>query len=96
MVGIALCFFIYGCQKFKAFIPNDNVARFGMDRDFPGLNYTGDGNFTDHGRQSGIQRFALDLGAVDLEEASLQLFALEGLPEVRFVSYLRIEHPLPT
>ena len=96
MVGIALCFFIYGCQKFKAFIPNDDVARFGMDRDFPGLNYTGDGNFTDHGRQSGIQRFALDLGAVDLEEASLQLFALEGLPEVRFVSYLRIEQPLPT
>ena len=93
MVGIALCFFIYGCQTFKAFIPNNNVARFGMDRDFPGLNYTGDGNFTDHGRQSGIQRFALDLGAVDLEEASLQLFALEGLPEVRFVSYFRIEQP---
>lgn len=96
MVGIALCFFIYGCQKFKTFMPNDNVARFGMDRDFPNLNYTGDGNFKDHGRQSGIQRFALDLGAVDLEEANVQLFDLEGLPEVRFVSYLRIEHPLPT
>lgn len=73
MAGIALCFFIYGCQKFKTFIPNDNVARFGMDRDFPNLNYTGDGNFKDHGRQSGIQRFTLDLGAVDLEEANVQI-----------------------
>ncbi len=66
-----------------------------MDREFPNLNYTGDGKFTDRGRKSGIQRFALDLGAVDLKEASARRYDLEGLPEIGFVSYLRIAHPLP-
>ena len=89
------CFFTFGCQEIKQFIPNDKVARFGMDREFPTLNYTGDGKFTDRGRKSGIQRFALDLGAVDLKEASARRYELEGLPEVGFVSYLRIAHPLP-
>ena len=89
------CFFTFGCQEIKQFIPNDKVARFGMDREFPNLNYTGDGKFTDRGRKSGIQRFALDLGAVDLTEASARRYELEGLPEVGFVSYLRIAHPLP-
>ena len=94
-VTFPVYFFTFGCQEIKQSVTNDKVARFGMDRDFPNLNYTGDGNFTDRGRQSGIRRFGLDLGAVDLKEASVKIYVLEGLPEVEFVSYLRIEHPLP-
>lgn len=81
-----------GCQ----FIPNDDVARFGTDRKFPDLNYTGDGNFTDYGRKAGILRFVLDLGEVDLKKDATQVYQLKGLPEVEFVCYLRVDHPLPT
>jgi hypothetical protein len=64
----ALVFLVYGYQigTIKQFIPNDNVAHFGTDRKYPDLNYTGDGNFTDHGRSAGIFRTVLDLGSVDL------------------------------
>ena len=92
----AAFFLLYGCQTIKQFIPNDEVARFGTDRKYPDLNYTGDGNFTDYGRKAGIFRFVLDLGAVDLIEASVSKFELKGLPEVKFVCYLRVDHPLPT
>jgi hypothetical protein len=94
----ALFFLLCGCEigTIKQFIPNDEVARFGTDRKYPGLNYTGDGNFTDYGRKTGILRFVLDLGAVDLTEASVSKFELKGLPEVEFVCYLRVDHPLPT
>ena len=92
----ALFFLLCGCQTIKRIIPNDHVARFGTDRKFPDLNYTGDGNFTDYGRKAGILRFVLDLGAVNLTEASVSKFELKGLPKVEFVCYLRIDHPLPT
>ena len=92
----ALFFLLCGCQTIKRIIPNDHVARFGTDRKFPDLNYTGDGNFTDYGRKAGILRFVLDLGDVDLTEASVSKFELKGLPEVEFVCYLRVHHPLPT
>lgn len=94
----ALFFLLCGCEigTIKQFIPNDEVARFGTDRKYPDLNYTGDGNFTDYGRKAGILRFVLDLGAVDLTEASVSKFELKGLPEVEFVCYLRVDHPLPT
>ena len=88
----ALFFLLCSCQ----FIPNDDVARFGTDRKYPDLNYSGDGNFTDYGRKAGILRFVLDLGAVDLKEAAAQVHQLKGLPEVEFVCYLRVDHPLPT
>jgi len=91
-LGIALFFSLFGCQ----FIPNDKVARFGNDRKFPDLNYTGDGNFTDYGRKAGILRFVLDLGEVDLKKDGTQVHQLKGLPEVEFVCYLRVDHPLPT
>ena len=94
MVGLALSTLLCGC--IKQFIPNDDVARFGTDRKFPDLNYTGDGNFTDYGRKAGILRFVLDLGAVDLKKENLRKFELTGLPEVEFVCYLRVDHPLPT
>ena len=94
--AIAVSFVLYGCQTIKQFIPNDEVARFGTDRKYPDLHYTGDGNFTDYGRKAGILRFVLDLGAVDLTEASVSKFELKGLPEVEFVCYLRVDHPLPT
>ena len=94
MAGLALSTLLCGC--IKQFIPNDHVARFGTDRKFPDLNYTGDGNFTDYGRKAGILRFVLDLGDVDLTEASVSKFELKGLPEVEFVCYLRVHHPLPT
>ena len=87
----ALFFLLCSCQ----FIPNDDVARFGTDRKFPDLNYTGDGNFTDYGRKAGILRFVLDLGEVDLKEDGTQVNRLKGLPEVEFVCYLRVDHPLP-
>ncbi|MBO26079.1 MAG: hypothetical protein CMI33_05725, partial [Opitutales bacterium] len=74
----AAFFLLYGCQTIKQFIPNDEVARFGKDRNYPDLNYTGDGNFTDYGRKAGIFRFVLDLGAVDLIEASVSKFELKG------------------
>jgi hypothetical protein len=92
----ALFFLLCGCQTIKQFIPNDEVSRFGTDRKYPDLNYTGDGNFTDYGRKAGILRFVLDLGAVNLTEASVSKFELKGLPKVEFVCYLRIDHPLPT
>ena len=91
-----LFFLLCGCQTIKQFIPNDEVARFGTDRKYTDLNYTGDGNFTDYGRKAGILRFVLDLGAVDLSEARVSKFELKGLPEVEFVCYLRVDHPLPT
>ena len=92
----ALFFLLCGCQTIKRIIPNDHVARFGTDRKFPDLNYTGDGNFTDYGRKSGIFRFVLDVGAVDLKKDATQVHQLKGLPEVEFVCYLRVDHPLPT
>ena len=92
----ASLFLLCGCKTIKRFIPNDEVARFGTDRKYPDLNYTGDGNFTDYGRKAGIFRFVLDLGDVDLTEASVSKFELKGLPEVEFVCYLRVDHPLPT
>ena len=73
---------------------DSSKVRFGKDRAFPGLNYTGDGEFTDHGRKSGIFRFVLDLGQVDLKEAFTELHELKGLPQVEFVCYLRVDHPL--
>ncbi len=91
--GLALSTLLCGC--IKQFIPNDDVARFGTDRKFPDLNYTGDGNFTDYGRKAGILRFVLDLGAVDLKKGNLRKYDLKGLPEVEFVCYLRVDHPLP-
>ena len=87
---------ICGCQTIKQFIPNDEVALLGTDRRYMDLNYTGDGNFTDYGRKAGILRFVLDLGSVDLSEARVSKFELKGLPEVEFVCYLRVDHPLPT
>jgi hypothetical protein len=95
-LGTSLLFLLCGCQTIKQFIPNDEVARFGTDRKYTDLNYTGDGNFTDYGRKTGILRFVLDLGAVDLTEASVSKFELKGLPEVEFVCYLRVDYPLPT
>ena len=94
----ALFSLLCGCEigTIKQFIPNDEVARFGTDRKYPDLNYTGDGNFTDYGRKAGILRFVLDLGAVDLTQASVSKFELKGLPEVEFVCVLRVDHPLPT
>ena len=95
-VATALFFLLCGCQTIKQFIPNDEVARFGTDRKFHDLNYTGDGKFTDYGRKAGILRFVLDLGAVDLKKDATQVHRLKGLPEVEFVCYLRVDHPLPT
>ena len=92
----ASVFLLCGCKTMKRFIPNDEVARFGTDRKYPNLNYTGDGIFTDYGRKAGILRFVLDLGDVDLTESSVSKFELKGLPEVEFVCYLRVDHPLPT
>lgn len=94
-LGTSLIFLICGCQTIQQFIPNDEVVRFGTDRKYLDLNYTGDGNFTDYGRKAGILRFVLDLGAVDLRETSASKFELKGLPEVEFVCYLRVDHPLP-
>ena len=92
----ALFFLLCGCQTIKQFIPNDEVRRFGTDRKYPDLNYTGDGNFTDYGRKAGILRFVLDLGELDLKKDATQVHQLKGLPEVEFVCYLRVDHPLPT
>jgi len=73
---------------------DSSKARFGKDRAFPGLIYTGDGKFVDHGRKSGIFRFVLDLGQVNLKEELNEIYELKGLPEVEFVCYLRVDQPL--
>ena len=83
---VCLCFFTSSCDRSK--------ARFGKDRAFPGLIYTGDGKFVDHGRKSGIFRFVLDLGQVNLKEELNEIYELKGLPEVEFVCYLRVDQPL--
>ena len=83
---VCLCFFTSSCDRSK--------ARFGKDRAFPGLVYTGDGKFVDHGRKSGIFRFVLDLGQVNLKEELNEIYELKGLPEVEFVCYLRVDQPL--
>ena len=73
---------------------DSSKARFGKDGAFPGLIYTGDGKFVDHGRKSGIFRFVLDLGQVNLKEELNEIYELKGLPEVEFVCYLRVDQPL--
>jgi hypothetical protein len=95
-LAFACLLLLSACQQIKQVIPNDEVARFGTDSKYPDLNYAGDGNFTDYGRKARIFRFVLDLGAVDLTEANVSKFELKGLPEVKFVCYLRVDHPLPT
>ena len=62
---------------------------------YPDLNYAGDGSFNDNGRRSGINRFVLDLGSVDLSDDSYHTYHLKGLPEVKFICYLRLDHSLP-
>ena len=83
---VCLCFFTSSCDRSK--------ARFGKDRAFPGLIYKGDGKFVDHGRKSGIFRFVLDLGQVNLKEELNEIYELKGLPEVEFVCYLKVDQPL--
>ena len=83
---VCLGLFTSSCDRSK--------ARFGKDRAFPGLIYTGDGKFVDHGRKSGIFRFVLDLGQVNLKEELNEIYELKGLPEVEFVCYLRVDQPL--
>jgi len=73
---------------------NTGTKKFGLDIKYPDLNYTGDGSFNDYGRRSGIHRFVLDLGSVDLNDDSYRAYDLKGLPEVEFVCYLRLDHPL--
>ena len=83
---VCLGLFTSSCDRSK--------ARFGKDRAFSGLIYTGDGKFVDHGRKSGIFRFVLDLGQVNLKEELNEIYELKGLPEVEFVCYLRVDQPL--
>ena len=89
---IRLIFF--GCLALFTSSCDRSKARFGKDREFPRLNYTGDGEFVDHGRKSGIFRFVLDLGQVNLKEEFTKIYELKGLPEVEFVCYLRVDQPL--
>ena len=96
------CFFMrtmirlifFGCLALFTSSCDRSKARFGKDREFPRLNYTGDGEFVDHGRKSGIFRFVLDLGQVNLKEEFTKIYELKGLPEVEFVCYLRVDQPL--
>ena len=83
---VFFCLFTSSCDRSK--------ARFGEDRAFPRLNYTGDGKFVDHGRKSGIFRFVLDLGQVNIKKDFNEVYELKGLPEVEFVCYLRVDQPL--
>ena len=74
---------------------NNGAKKFGLDIEYPDLNYTGDGSFNDNVRRSGINRFVLDLGSVDLSDDSSHIYDLKGLPDVKFICYLRLDHPLP-
>jgi len=74
---------------------NTGAKKFGLDIKYPDLNYTGDGKFNDNGRRSGINRFVLNLDSFDLSDASYRTYDLKGLPEVEFICYLKLDHPLP-
>ena len=74
---------------------NTGAKKFGLDIKYPDLNYTGDGSFNDNGRRSGINRFVLNLDSFDLSDDSYHTYHLKGLPEVKFICYLRLDHPLP-
>jgi hypothetical protein len=95
IVSVILFSFFAGCTA-QQLIPNDEEDILEANGKYSDLNYSGDGNLTDYGRQAGILRFVLDLGAVDLTKASVSKFELKGLPQVEFVCYLRVHHPLPT
>ena len=88
LLTTTLPFVLVGCG-------NIGAKNFGLDIKYPDLNYTGDGSFNDNGRSSGINRFVLDLGSVDLSDDSYHTYNLKGLPEVKFICYLRLDHPLP-
>ena len=73
-----LPFVLVGCG-------NIGAKNFGLDIKYPDLNYAGDGSFNDNGRRSGINRFVLDLGSVDLSDDSYHTYHLRGLLEVKFI-----------
>ncbi len=63
-------------------------------RDYGEVNYTGHGRFVDAGKKAGINRFALDLGQVDLNAGGERAFSLAGLPDAEMVCYVRVDAPL--
>lgn len=65
-----------------------------QSRDYPNLNYTGDGKFQDYGKSSGVNRFALDLGELNLNIDSVNSYDLIGLPDCSMKCYLRVDYPL--
>ena len=58
----------------------------------PVNSYDGDGVFRDVGADASIQRFHLDLGAVDLAKPWRHEYLLGDLPEVEFVIGLRVPY----
>jgi hypothetical protein len=52
--------------------------------------YRGDGVFVDAGALTAHERFTIDLGAVDLSQASRREFRLSDLPDAEFTLGLRV------
>ena len=78
-IFLALPFFsIAGCSAF-------------YDRDYGEIKYTGDGKFTDKGRDASRDRFLLVLGQVELNQKSQSSYTIKGLPETLFTIALQVD-----
>jgi hypothetical protein len=64
------------------------------DKDYGEINYTGDGKFTDKGRDASRDRFLLDLGQVELNQKSKSSYTIKGLPETSFTIALQVDLPV--
>lgn len=64
------------------------------DKDYGEINYTGDGKFTDKGRDASRDRFLLDLGQVELNQKSKSSYTIKGLPETSFTIVLQVDLPV--
>ena len=64
------------------------------DKDYGEIRYTGDGKFTDKGRDASHDRFLLDLGQVDPNQKSKSSYSIKGLPEAPFTIALQVALPV--
>ena len=55
--------------------------------------YSGDGKLVDHGSSAAMDRYVLNLGAVDLSQTGAKSYRLRNLPETNFVVGLEIKVP---
>lgn len=55
------------------------------------LNYMGDGQLIDNGRDAATDRYVLDLGTIDFNNTGKYVFKIKGLPKEEFVIGFKLE-----